>query len=287
MRSDVKAVDISNYTSELTPDAVAAWAAQDVGLVIVQAIDPPHGYPAGRTRQQLSVLNDGHMPADAYVYLWFDASVDHVQRALTLLDDLAIGRIWLDVEDVAAAGYDQATTESRVKAALDVCDEYANVRNLPRAGIYTGHWFWADPRYMGNTARFSDRLLWDSQYDGVADVAANFRMYGGWSGRAIKQHIGTSALCGVSGVDQNVVSDDYAALIGAGQQDQQEEEDMANPVPQRYAELGWTTWEAVAINLQGIADQLGQQVENLTSQVSQSDSDARAKIIQIRDILAA
>jgi hypothetical protein len=224
------------------------------------------------------------MPADAYVYLWFDAQVSRIQHTLTLLDDLPISRIWLDVEDEAAAGYDQATTEARVRDALNACDTYAQARGLARTGVYTGHWFWTDARYMGNTQAFCDRLLWDSQYDGVADVPTNFRAYGGWTERAIKQHIGTSTLCGVTGVDQNVVSDEYAALLGVAREG---DEEVANPVPEQYANQGWTTWRDVAVNLQGIADQLGQQVENLSAQLSHTDSDARGKLDRIREIVVA
>jgi GH25 family lysozyme M1 (1,4-beta-N-acetylmuramidase) len=276
------AVDISNYTGPIDPQHVDAWRQAGVGLVIVQAIDPPPGYPAGCTRQQLSTLRDAGMAAEAYIYLWFDADVGTVQHALSLVDGLPIRRIWLDLEDKAAANYNQAATEAKVQAALDACDAYANAHGMPTTGIYTGNWFWSDPKLMGNTIRFNNRLLWDSHYDGVADTTANFRAYGGWSACTIKQHIGTSALGGVTGLDQSVLTADYAAGLT------EEEEEVAYPVPEQYTNNGWTTWREVAINLQAIADQLGQQQQALQAELaSGTDPDAAAKLQKIRDIVEA
>src|SRR5579859_3271892 len=158
------AVDISNYTGPITVAAVNAWRAAGVGLVIVQAVDPPAGYPPGCTQQQIQTLNQAGMPADAYVFFWFDSPPNHVDHALSLLEGTKVRRVWLDLEDIAAKGYDQPTTEAKVADALQRCDAWSQARNLPAAGIYTGSWYWASELYMGNTQTFKSRDLWDARY---------------------------------------------------------------------------------------------------------------------------
>lgn len=207
-----RAVDVSNYSSALTPEALAAWKADGVELVLVQAIDPPAGFPAGKTRDQVQACLDAGLVVDAYIYLWFDADVGDIQRKLALLDGLPIRRLWLDVEDESAARYDWAACEAKVRDALNACDSFA-VTGIDRTGIYTGGWFWRSDQYMANTTTFADRELWDSNYaDGIADTAA-FKPYGGWQSCAIKQWQGTSDYLGVSGVDLNVLSEQEAAKL--------------------------------------------------------------------------
>jgi hypothetical protein len=280
----VRAVDISNYTGPILADHVAAWRGLGVGVVQVQAIDPPPQYPPGVTAQQLATLRAAGMDAEAYIYLWFD-DVSLVRRGLALLQGSSIRRIWLDIEDDAAQKYNPADTEARVQQALDACDTFGAGLGLPQTGIYTGNWFWTDARYMANTQRFSDRLLWDAHYDGIADATQNFAPYGGWTSCAIKQYIGTSELAGVGHLDQSVLHPDYAASLA--QQQQQEDEEVAYPVPAQYTRNGWNTWRDVAINLQGIADAMGQQLTTLQAELAKTDADASAKLDRIKAIVDA
>lgn len=205
----MKATDISNYTSDLTSETLAAWKADGVELVIVQAVDPPAGYPAGKTREQIQACLDAGLAVDAYVWLWFDLDVTDILHKLTLLDGLPIRRLWLDVEDTAAVKYSTVACKTKVSAALGLCDAYPTTE---WTGIYTGGWFWRDTRYMGDTTAFDNRDLWDSNYDGNPDTAA-FTPYGGWEECAIKQWQGTSDYLGVSGVDLNVLSEQEAAAM--------------------------------------------------------------------------
>src|SRR6202022_2011437 len=97
------AVDISNYTSELTPAALAAWKAGGVELVIVQAIDPPPGFPAGRTQLQIEACLAAGLAVDAYVWLWFDAPTSDISSKLSILAGLPpVRQLWLDIQDSAA-----------------------------------------------------------------------------------------------------------------------------------------------------------------------------------------
>jgi hypothetical protein len=242
------AIDVSNYTSPLSAAALEAWRSNGVELVIVQAVDPPAGYPPGQTRAQIQQCLDAGLVVDAYVWIWFDLDVEDINRKLALLDGLAVRQVWLDVEDQAAARYDQATSEAKVGAALEACDGY-QTSSAERTGVYSGRWFWADSRYMGNTTAFSDRKLWDSDYDGIVDCATSFAPYGGWTSRAIKQYAGTSEFCGVGGVDMNVLSDEEAAALHGGGEE---------PVPD--IDQGWLDKKELVVQTAGellsVADQL-------------------------------
>lgn len=239
------AADLSNYTSPLTADALAKWKSDGVDLVIVQAIDPPIGYPAGRTRDQIQACSAAGLDVDAYVWLWFGLDVADIRRKLSLLDGLTIRKLWLDVEDTAAVKYDDATCQAKVSAALAACDAYATTSATP-TGIYTGRWFWTDQRYMANTTAFADRELWDAAYDGQ-QTTDGFVSYGGWQSRALHQYAGTSTLEGIGDVDLDVLSADVEAAVLAPRE--------------TPADWQWPTWREAAINLKAIADQLGSQLQ--------------------------
>jgi hypothetical protein len=206
------APDISNYTSAITAAEIACWRLHGVTRAIVQAVDPPPQYPRGVTREQLQILADNSMPADAYVYLWFSLGLDDVRRKLQLLDGFRIGRLWLDVEDTA-----HGRPEVLISDALAVLAAYP-ADDPP--GIYTGKWWW--DRYMTESRAtvFSSFPLWASQYDGIPDPTV-WTPFGGWTTLAVKQHQGTTQLCGVTGLDMNVyapqeVQAPVAIHVGSG-----------------------------------------------------------------------
>ncbi len=235
----LKATDCSNYTSDLTTDGLEAWKAEGVGLVIVQAIDPPPNYPPGKTREQIQQCLAAGFAVDAYLYLWFSLGPDDITRKLSLLEGLPVRQLWLDVEDTAASEYDQMTKETKVQVALSLCDAF--MVNGPRTGIYTGGWFWADPHYMNNTPKFSDRKLWTAQYDGIPDATV-FTPYGGWHSCRIKQFAGTSELGGITGVDINVLSDAEAAEITPAPPQQNPCEDLIGALAYVCDNIGDNLW---------------------------------------------
>lgn len=256
------AVDISNYTDPLTPAAIEGLKSAGVQHVIVQSIDPPPGYPKGRTREQILACQAAGLTVDAYIWLWFDLDVNDITRKLKLLDGLQIRQLWLDVEDTASVKYDQATCEAKVTAALAACDA-RETASKQKTGIYSGRWFWADGRYMGNTASYADRELWDANYDGVADAATGFRSYGGWKTARIKQYRGTSVLAGIGGLDLNVLSvAEEQELIAATQpQTEPQTEPQAHEERETPADWPWPTWYEAAVNYKAIADELGEQLQ--------------------------
>jgi Glycosyl hydrolases family 25 len=203
--------DVSNYSGPLQPESVIAWRDNnDVGLVIVQAIDPPAGYPQGVTRQQLQACQDAGVTTDAYFYLWTNSDVRaDMRRKLLLLEGFRIGRLWLDAEDTAIAPI--SSRRAAMWAAYQELDLFSANRNLPKAGLYTANW-WINGYLGGDASEFKDRPLWLAQYDSVEDTNV-VTLPSGWTSCAIKQYAGTSTLAGVGNVDLNVLSAEEEARV--------------------------------------------------------------------------
>lgn len=199
-------IDVSNYTGPLQQETLRRWRDDHgVGLVIVQSLDPPAGYPPGVTIQQLQACAQFGMAVDAYLWLWThsDARAD-MARKLRIVDDsgVPIRKVWMDIEDTAASTPDYRIQQAR--EALRVIDAWCAARGVPGAGVYSAKWYW--PTYMGNTREFGSRELWDADYDGVPDNEHGWSPYGGFVSRRIKQYAGTSTLAGQGGIDLNVLS---------------------------------------------------------------------------------
>jgi hypothetical protein len=199
-------VDVSNYSGPLAQATLNVWKQDhDVGLVIVQAIEPPPTYPAGQTRQQILACANAGIVTDAYFYLWTGSNVEQDMRTkLALLNGIEdkVRRLWLDVEDTMPSS--PAFRVTTIRQALAVLDGWSAAHHKPLPGIYTGRWWWTV--YVNDTTEFMDRALWTSEYDGIPDPN-RVTLYGGWRECRIKQHIGTSTLAGQGGIDQNVLSD--------------------------------------------------------------------------------
>lgn len=271
-------IDLSNYSGAVS--AEQAQALKDVGIVlaIVQAVSPPPGYPTGVTRQQVQACTAAGIVVDAYIWLWFDLNAADIQAKLALLDGLPVRRLWLDVEDQAAEKYDQATTEAKVRGALGLCDDWLGTAAADwSTGIYTGGWFWRDPRYMANTTTFKDRDLWDSNYDGVADATVGFAFYGGWGYVAIKQFHGTTTLAGVPNVDLNVLSESEAAKLTQATEDPRD----------KHIEDLLTT---IGVMGDDVADSLantGAVLHRLSAEVESSAVNVDAVVAELRRLRAA
>jgi hypothetical protein len=184
--------DLSNYTGPLDP--VGCNDLKNAGYVgiIVQAITGLNN--KSWTRQQLSTAVDQGLRIAGYV--WAFKTVDVTPR-LRMYDGFQLESLWLDVEGDAYIGYPSIESIDR---DLALCDAYTG---LP-TGIYSGKWFF-DLMGWSASDRWADRLLWDSDYDGVPDVDHGFTPYGGWTSRAIKQFAGTSRIGRVDQIDLNVM----------------------------------------------------------------------------------
>lgn len=223
-----RAIDVSNYTGALSQPILRAWKDHyDVRLVIIQSINPPAGYPTGVTRQQLEACAQAGIASDVYLYLWTGSNVEaDMRNKLALLNGLEhlVRKVWLDVEDDSHST--PLIRSNAVRQALAVIDGWCAAHSKPRGAIYTARWYW--PSYMENTTEFSDRQLWDADYDGLEDTEASWIPYGGWRERRIKQYAGTSALAGQGGIDMNVLSTAEAAELAMTPSP------MADPTPAEF-----------------------------------------------------
>ena len=140
---------------------------------------------------------DAGVTVDAYVYLYWRRDVRaEVARALETIEDLPVGRLWVDCED-DSSGIEPGVIVELIDTAVEACA-------LIPAGIYTGRWWWAPA--TSDSRRFSDLPLWHAQYTRSADerpVFDAFTAYGGWTRPLMWQFRGTTQLCGVS-VDLNL-----------------------------------------------------------------------------------
>lgn len=195
-------LDLSNYTDHIDVADAQRWKDAGIKLVIIQTIDPPAGYPSGRTQQQIETCLAAGIAVDIYVWDWVSLGAQDILNKLALVRPYQgrLREVWVDAEDTAPA-----SVESRIESLREACSLVDGSGIFTKAaGIYTGGWYWR--AYMANTTEFGDRELWDSDYDHVADSAYGWQPYGGWTERAIKQHIGSSAFEGIGGIDQNVLS---------------------------------------------------------------------------------
>lgn len=189
-------VDMSRWGGELTVDEAEAMRAEGIATVIVAS--GPGGYGL-MARQQAEAALAAGLRLEAYVFLGFESDPEWwVQQALARLDGLPVARWWLDVEDTDHGS--DWTPEQRIAYVQRALDAFAAAGVF--AHVYSGGWFWRP--YMADTDVFArqGRKLWNSWYDGDADVDG--LPYGGWTSSdvAIEQFEGTSLVCGQS-VDKN------------------------------------------------------------------------------------
>jgi hypothetical protein len=190
-------VDLSNYSGRLTVEQVRALRDEGVTGAIVQALQPPPGYPPDVAAQQLAALRDsGITDLQGYVVWWFGNTPDYLGPLLAVLADGGVTTCWLDVEDTRP--YPLATRIEEVRAAL----AYIQAHGM-RTGIYTAHWYWT--RYMGDCTEFATLPLWAAQYDDDPNLGT-VALFGGWERAQIKQYRGTTSIAGIPAVDLNVAA---------------------------------------------------------------------------------
>ncbi len=252
-------VDISNWQGAISAALVNCWGTQGVRRVIVQAVNPGPGFPAGQTREQLQACKDAGMPSDCYVFFWDDQDPAVAENAMGLAEGFDVGYWWGDYED-----------DRRMTPCVDEILAFAKACDID--GVYTRRDWWE--ARAGNTSDLSHMMLWDAHWDRDTNPAANFTPYGGWTTRTLKQ-FGSGNLCGASGLDMNVINqevfvppaayvgDDYWAKFGPSGNDS---------LTNRY------DWSGVAANLEGIISQVMQRTQA-------PDTECEAKMTQIQDIL--
>lgn len=133
-------VDLSNYPGPLRGEQARGLLAEGFTGAIVQAVDPPAGYPPDVAAQQLATLRaEGVTNLQGYVVWWFGNTPDYLGPLLDTLEAGGVTTCWLDIEDARPAN-NQMTVAQRteeVRAAIG----YIEARGL-HVGIYTAHCYW-------------------------------------------------------------------------------------------------------------------------------------------------
>lgn len=158
--------------------------------VIVQAITGLDS--VSWTRQHLLACTKNGLRIQGYVWCFPSGTAASMRGRLAMFDGFAIERLWLDAEQSGLHVAD-------VDRDLVLCDSYTG----KPTGVYTGRWFFAQQGWLG-LRKWSDRPLWDANYDGTPNVAVGFVPYAGWTAPVIKQYRGTSTIGRVSMVDLDV-----------------------------------------------------------------------------------
>lgn len=188
------AVDISNWSGEITLENVRCWKRNDVTRVIIGTQNEVI------TRQQIAAItNVGGVELEAYVYLYdnYIAFADQVDEAIRRFYGYPVRRLWLDCEFATSAPPDVVV--ERIQRAIDAC----RVAGIPY-GIYTGQWWWVPT--TNNSTAFAHESLWFANYPTPPpekNVPQSLRAgFGGWHDGVMRQYRGTTSLCDVN-VDYN------------------------------------------------------------------------------------
>ncbi len=209
-------LDISNWQGELSPER-ARCVASGQSLIVVRA-SLERARLVEIARQQIAALKPHVL---IHGYIWMYPSWDPVKTvddALREYGPFDLPWYWIDAEETEDVGGPARNTQW-LRAALDRLEAHER-----KAGIYTGAWWWNDPRHMGGSTEFRETPLWYAEYDNVPDLF-HWTPFGGWLNPGGKQYNSTEPLCGIAAVDRNVFADwvvqpapapvDYAALYRA------------------------------------------------------------------------
>lgn len=199
-------IDVSNYSGPLTDRQCIDLKALGYEHVIVQSLDDARF--TTYTRQQLQKLAEHGIATDVYVYPFTGNGRNDAIRRLSEVNGLEhlVGRVWLDAEDVEGA-WSPAARESAIMGWLEELDAWSAAFGKPRTAIYCAWWYCRDwLKYSrGQVAPFSDRDLWDANYDYQPDASV-FYPYCGFQRAAIKQYAGDASLAGIPKIDLNAIS---------------------------------------------------------------------------------
>lgn len=198
MKYEGFAVDISNWSGEISVETVDRWSDAGVLRVIVGAQNERI------MRQQMQQIDmTGGIEIQAYVFLydqWRDFS-DQVEEAKRRYAGFPVTKLWLDCEFATTAPPDVAV--ARIQNAVDYCE-----RKGINYGIYTGSWWWVP--MTDDTHDFAHVDLWYSYYPmpfrppcySPVTYEESVVTFGGWTLFQMWQYRGTTLFCGVT-VDFN------------------------------------------------------------------------------------
>ncbi|HEX5480875.1 MAG TPA: GH25 family lysozyme, partial [Dehalococcoidia bacterium] len=187
----MKAIDVSNWTGEISGEQARCLAGGGVELVIC-------GTQAREiARQQIAAAVGAEMRVEAYVILrWPQTASDgstgaQVRAARETIAGLSAGRLWVDCEQyLSLPTPPPGRTVEHIREAVAACDGMA-------CGIYTSRYWWRTA--TGDTVEFAQLPLWDARYvarDG--DPVPPFAPYGGWARAVMTQWRANVTVCGMN-----------------------------------------------------------------------------------------
>lgn len=194
-----KAIDISNWQSDLPPEVYRRWYAEGVRTVICGTSGNPTA-PLVYAQQAAKAAAAG-MNVEAYIWIyWEDAQAfeTRVNAKLDLVRTVpGVNRVWLDCEDTH-----NAPSPEEIVRLIGLAASIAQARGF-EVGIYTGAWWWKP--FTRNATDFGDLLpLWLADYDGRESLESNLLPLGGWTSLYRKQFTEKGSVGGVYPLDVNV-----------------------------------------------------------------------------------
>lgn len=198
----IRALDVSEYGGEIQE---SQWkAAYDAGyrMAIVQAWGGgpvPGGKNAYCARQLEGARRAGMMTA-IYFHLPSDTTTKTELLIQAVKEAASVEYQYIKFVAVDIEGgklLHPLLWEERLEDAI------SHIKDKPVV-IYTSKNAWEV--VMGGVDGFEDYPLWDAKYDNLPNLEANWKPYGGWTQRAIKQFKGTTIVPGGISSDLNTIS---------------------------------------------------------------------------------
>lgn len=192
-------IDISNWQGEITPQTAACFA-QNCPIVVVRASleSPRH---VALAKQQIEACQAAGLQVHGYI--WMYPSWNPTQTVNDTMGEYGrydLPWVWIDAEETADVA-DPKHNADWLNRAIARLLEHGR-----RAGIYTGAWWWNDPRYMGGSTAFKEVPLWYAEYDSNPDLYT-WTPFGGWLNPAGKQWDVTRTLCDIGPIDRDTFAE--------------------------------------------------------------------------------
>lgn len=144
------------------------------------------------TAQQCQMARDYGFELMGYIWTFPGESSASIDSRLYMFNGMPLRKLWADVEQ-------KGTKPADITLILKRCDHYLPTQ---RTGVYTAKWFWDQERLPSS---WSDRDLWDANYDDLADPKVGFVPFGGWTWCVVKQFHGTTDIGSLHQIDLDVM----------------------------------------------------------------------------------
>lgn len=191
----VSGVDISNWQGPVQTETARCLAEQVKIVVVRLSLESP--YHVAVANQQIRTCQAAGLQVHGYLWMyptWEPGKT--VKDAMREYGIYNLPWVWIDAEEDKEIANPQVNG-AWLRAALADLKAWG-----VRAGIYTGAWWWNDPRFMAGSTEFKEVPLWYAEYDGNPDLF-RWTPFGGWLNPGGKQYDTTHGMCGIDPIDRN------------------------------------------------------------------------------------